>query len=34
MVNQPAYNPNDRDQLKAKTYRNRAVPTSSSRVRR
>jgi cell division protein FtsI (penicillin-binding protein 3) len=25
MVNQPAYNPNDRDQLKAKTYRNRAV---------
>jgi cell division protein FtsI (penicillin-binding protein 3) len=25
MVNQPTYNPNDRDQLKAKTYRNRAV---------
>jgi len=25
MVNQPAYNPNDRDQFKAKTYRNRAV---------
>jgi cell division protein FtsI (penicillin-binding protein 3) len=25
MVNQPAYNPNDRDQLTAKTYRNRAV---------
>jgi cell division protein FtsI (penicillin-binding protein 3) len=25
MVNQPAYNPNDRDQIKAKTYRNRAV---------
>ena len=25
MVNQPAYNPNDRDQYKAKTYRNRAV---------
>jgi cell division protein FtsI (penicillin-binding protein 3) len=25
MVNQPAYNPNDRDQLAAKTYRNRAV---------
>ncbi len=25
MVNQPAYNPNDRDQLKAKVYRNRAV---------
>jgi cell division protein FtsI (penicillin-binding protein 3) len=25
MVNQPAYNPNDRDQIKAKAYRNRAV---------
>jgi cell division protein FtsI (penicillin-binding protein 3) len=25
MVNQPTYNPNDRDQLKARTYRNRAV---------
>jgi cell division protein FtsI (penicillin-binding protein 3) len=25
MVNQPAYNPNDRSQLNAKTYRNRAV---------
>jgi cell division protein FtsI (penicillin-binding protein 3) len=25
MVNQPAYNPNDRDQIKAKQYRNRAV---------
>jgi cell division protein FtsI (penicillin-binding protein 3) len=25
MVNQPAYNPNDRDQIKAKTYRNRAI---------
>src|SRR5688572_8343343 len=25
MVNQPAYNPNDRDQIKAKSYRNRAV---------
>ncbi len=25
MVNQPTYNPNDRDQIKAKTYRNRAV---------
>jgi cell division protein FtsI (penicillin-binding protein 3) len=25
MVNQPTYNPNDRDQLQAKTYRNRAV---------
>lgn len=25
MVNQPAYNPNDRDQLSAKTYRNRAA---------
>jgi cell division protein FtsI (penicillin-binding protein 3) len=25
MVNQPAYNPNDREQLAAKTYRNRAV---------
>ena len=25
MVNQPAYNPNDREQLSAKTYRNRAV---------
>jgi len=25
MVNQPAYNPNDRDQINAKTYRNRAV---------
>ena len=25
MVNQPAYNPNDRDQIKAKTYRNRAA---------
>lgn len=25
MVNQPAYNPNDRDQITAKTYRNRAV---------
>jgi cell division protein FtsI (penicillin-binding protein 3) len=25
MVNQPTYNPNDRDQLSAKTYRNRAV---------
>jgi cell division protein FtsI (penicillin-binding protein 3) len=25
MVNQPAYNPNDRDQIQAKTYRNRAV---------
>src|SRR6476646_7652917 len=25
MVNQPAYNPNDRDQFKANTYRNRAV---------
>ena len=34
MVNQPAYNPNDRDQIKAKTYRNRASPTSSSRARR
>jgi cell division protein FtsI (penicillin-binding protein 3) len=25
MVNQPAYNPNDREQIKAKAYRNRAV---------
>jgi cell division protein FtsI (penicillin-binding protein 3) len=25
MVNQPTYNPNDRDQIKAKQYRNRAV---------
>jgi len=25
MVNQPTYNPNDRDQIKAKAYRNRAV---------
>lgn len=25
MVNQPAYNPNDRDQLSPKTYRNRAI---------
>ncbi len=25
MVNQPAYNPNDREQITAKTYRNRAV---------
>jgi len=25
MVNQPAYNPNDRDQLNARTYRNRAA---------
>ena len=25
MVNQPAYNPNDRDQLQAATYRNRAA---------
>ena len=25
MVNQPTYNPNDRDQMKAKAYRNRAV---------
>jgi cell division protein FtsI (penicillin-binding protein 3) len=25
MVNQPTYNPNDRDQIKARTYRNRAV---------
>jgi cell division protein FtsI (penicillin-binding protein 3) len=25
MVNQPAYNPNDRDQINAKSYRNRAV---------
>jgi cell division protein FtsI (penicillin-binding protein 3) len=25
MVNQPAYNPNDRDQIQAKMYRNRAV---------
>jgi cell division protein FtsI (penicillin-binding protein 3) len=25
MVNQPTYNPNDRDQISAKTYRNRAV---------
>jgi cell division protein FtsI (penicillin-binding protein 3) len=25
MVNQPAYNPNDREQISAKTYRNRAV---------
>ncbi len=25
MVNQPAYNPNDRDQIQAATYRNRAV---------
>ncbi len=25
MVNQPAYNPNDREQIKAKAYRNRAI---------
>jgi len=34
MVNQPAYNPNDRDQMIAATYRNRAATTSSSRARR